>query len=196
MHQLRNYGDERQLSACVFCRRETETRDHVPSRVLLDEPYPENLPVVPACRVRSSALFKINPPWRRGSSRLEPVPIRSPTRALLPGKQLHPAAGADPLYQGVAFLGLARVLPARGFQGGAVAAMQEDRLASRAQETMLCLTPEPSAGAHAVLHPGGCPQVAWSDTAASCRYRTATADRRPRLRTGRSAIPAASLPVP
>lgn len=26
-----------------------ETRDHVPSRVLLDEPYPDNLPVVPAC---------------------------------------------------------------------------------------------------------------------------------------------------
>jgi hypothetical protein len=25
-------------------------RDHVPSRVLFDEPYPNNLPVVPACR--------------------------------------------------------------------------------------------------------------------------------------------------
>jgi len=43
------YGDERQLSFCAFCGGETGTRDHCPSRVLLDEPYPENLPVVPAC---------------------------------------------------------------------------------------------------------------------------------------------------
>jgi len=26
-----------------------ETRDHVPSRVFLDEPYPENLPLLPSC---------------------------------------------------------------------------------------------------------------------------------------------------
>ncbi len=32
-----------------FLRRSTGTRDHCPSRVLLDEPYPANLPVVPAC---------------------------------------------------------------------------------------------------------------------------------------------------
>lgn len=33
-----------------------ETRDHVPSRVLLDSPYPDNLPVVGACR-RCNASF-------------------------------------------------------------------------------------------------------------------------------------------
>jgi len=33
----------------VYCGGAVETRDHVPSRVLLDEPYPSNLPVVPAC---------------------------------------------------------------------------------------------------------------------------------------------------
>lgn len=49
MKQLCNYGDERQLARCVYCAGRTETRDHVPSKVLLDEPYPENLPVVPAC---------------------------------------------------------------------------------------------------------------------------------------------------
>ena len=28
-----------------------ETKDHVPSKILLDEPYPEHLPVVPACQI-------------------------------------------------------------------------------------------------------------------------------------------------
>ena len=50
MEQLRSYGDERQLAQCVYCAGYTETRDHVPSRILLDEPYPANLPVVPACQ--------------------------------------------------------------------------------------------------------------------------------------------------
>lgn len=49
MKQLSTYGDERQLAFCAFCGGETGTRDHCPSRVLLDEPYPENLSVVPAC---------------------------------------------------------------------------------------------------------------------------------------------------
>jgi hypothetical protein len=49
MNQMQTYGDERQLGFCAFCGGGTETRDHCPSRVLLDEPYPENLPVVPAC---------------------------------------------------------------------------------------------------------------------------------------------------
>lgn len=49
MKYLPNYGDERTLGACAFCGGETGTRDHCPSRVLLDEPFPENLPVVPAC---------------------------------------------------------------------------------------------------------------------------------------------------
>ena len=49
MIQTSTYGDERQLGYCAFCGGETGTRDHCPSRVLLDEPYPDNLPVVPAC---------------------------------------------------------------------------------------------------------------------------------------------------
>lgn len=49
MKQLPSYGDERTLAFCAFCGGETGTRDHCPSRVFLDEPYPENLPVVPAC---------------------------------------------------------------------------------------------------------------------------------------------------
>jgi hypothetical protein len=49
MIQIPTYGDKRQLDFCGFCGGGTGTRDHCPSRVLLDEPYPENLPVVPAC---------------------------------------------------------------------------------------------------------------------------------------------------
>jgi len=49
--QLRDLSDERLRGGCVFCDSKVEdTRDHVPSRVLLDRPYPENLPVVPACQ--------------------------------------------------------------------------------------------------------------------------------------------------
>src|SRR5579859_1865904 len=49
MLQLNTFGDERELAFCAFCGGDTSTRDHCPSRVLLDEPYPENLPVVRAC---------------------------------------------------------------------------------------------------------------------------------------------------
>lgn len=49
MQQLPDFGDERNKGWCVFCCGPMETRDHAPSRVLLDEPFPENLPVVPSC---------------------------------------------------------------------------------------------------------------------------------------------------
>ena len=49
MIQLPVYGDDRQLAFCAFCGGNPTTRDHCPSRILLDEPYPEQLPVVPAC---------------------------------------------------------------------------------------------------------------------------------------------------
>ena len=49
MKQIRSFGDEREMYFCAHCGGSTETRDHTPSRVLLDKPYPENLPVVPCC---------------------------------------------------------------------------------------------------------------------------------------------------
>lgn len=49
MSHLFNYDDARQLTHCIYCGDDIETREHVPSRVFLDEPYPENLPVVGAC---------------------------------------------------------------------------------------------------------------------------------------------------
>lgn len=41
--------DERLKGNCAYCGADTNSRDHVPSRVLLDEPYPENLPVAESC---------------------------------------------------------------------------------------------------------------------------------------------------
>lgn len=49
MKYVETFGDRRQLAHCAFCGGVTETSDHCPSRVFLDEPYPDNLPVVPAC---------------------------------------------------------------------------------------------------------------------------------------------------
>jgi hypothetical protein len=34
---------------CVYCGGETRTRDHCPPKVFLDEPYPDDLQIVPAC---------------------------------------------------------------------------------------------------------------------------------------------------
>src|SRR5438067_1316487 len=50
MEQIRSFADERWSAFCAFCGRPPNTRDHVPPRVFLDKPYPENLPVVGACR--------------------------------------------------------------------------------------------------------------------------------------------------
>lgn len=49
MDQIGNHADNRLLNGCIYCGGYADTRDHVPSRTLLDAPYPENLPVVAAC---------------------------------------------------------------------------------------------------------------------------------------------------
>ena len=43
------FMDERLCGSCVFCGSSPNTRDHAPSKVLLDDPLPPELPVVPAC---------------------------------------------------------------------------------------------------------------------------------------------------
>jgi hypothetical protein len=54
MDQIEEFVDERQKSWCIHCRgliAEREcNRDHVPSKGLLREPYPENLPKVTVCK--------------------------------------------------------------------------------------------------------------------------------------------------
>lgn len=49
MDQIKSYADSRLINGCVYCAGPEETKDHVPSRVLLDPPLPENLPTVRAC---------------------------------------------------------------------------------------------------------------------------------------------------
>ena len=49
MMALPNYGDQRMVGRCIYCGGLPETREHVPSKVFLDQPFPEDLPVVEAC---------------------------------------------------------------------------------------------------------------------------------------------------
>jgi hypothetical protein len=49
MVRLPDYGDIRQTMFCVHCGGGAETRDHIPPKVFLDEPFPEDLPFVPSC---------------------------------------------------------------------------------------------------------------------------------------------------
>ncbi|WP_414444664.1 hypothetical protein [Burkholderia sp. 22PA0106] len=50
MDQLKNFADDRLIVGCIYCGGLDNTREHVPSRVFLDAPFPENLPVIGACR--------------------------------------------------------------------------------------------------------------------------------------------------
>lgn len=49
MDQLNEYADDRLIRGCIYCDGSYETRDHVPSKCLLESPYPANLPVVGCC---------------------------------------------------------------------------------------------------------------------------------------------------
>ena len=49
MEQIKTFSDQRLDSYCAFCGGAPETRDHIPSKILLEKPFPENLQVVPAC---------------------------------------------------------------------------------------------------------------------------------------------------
>lgn len=60
MRQYDDFSDERHKAFCPYCGRTTEprNREHVPSRVLLDEPYPENLPIIHPCKKCNSDFAK------------------------------------------------------------------------------------------------------------------------------------------
>ena len=49
MDQLTIFSDDRLITGCIYCGGLADTRDHVPSRIFLDPPFPTNLPVLPAC---------------------------------------------------------------------------------------------------------------------------------------------------
>jgi hypothetical protein len=52
------FVDERMTGMCVFCGAKPSTRDHCPSKVLLDAPLPPNLPVVNACERCNQSFSK------------------------------------------------------------------------------------------------------------------------------------------
>jgi len=58
MEQIKKFSDLRLEGYCIYCGKEPETRDHVPSKVLMDKPFPENLPVVPACEKCNEGFSK------------------------------------------------------------------------------------------------------------------------------------------
>ncbi len=49
MRQIKTFSDSRLDTQCAYCGEFPDTRDHVPSKILLEKPFPENLPVVPSC---------------------------------------------------------------------------------------------------------------------------------------------------
>ena len=51
------FFDDRLKDGCAYCGTKTSyTRDHVPSKILLDEPYPENIPIVNSCKCCNSSF--------------------------------------------------------------------------------------------------------------------------------------------
>ena len=62
------FVDERMTGMCVYCGGQPDTRDHVPSRVLLDDPLPDNLPVVDACRACNESFSRTKSTLRASSS--------------------------------------------------------------------------------------------------------------------------------
>lgn len=58
MDQLRNLADDRLIQSCIYCGGKPDTRDHVPSRCLLESPYPPNLPAVGCCETCNQQFSK------------------------------------------------------------------------------------------------------------------------------------------
>ncbi len=55
-HQV--FADSRLLPECVYCGNPVEDRDHIPAKVFLNEPYPENLDVLNSCRSCNGSASK------------------------------------------------------------------------------------------------------------------------------------------
>jgi hypothetical protein len=52
------FADERNAAYCVFCGARPTTREHVVSRILLDDPLPENLPLVYSCHACNNGFSR------------------------------------------------------------------------------------------------------------------------------------------
>jgi hypothetical protein len=58
LKQITPFSDLRLDAQCAYCGSFPESRDHVPSKILLDEPFPYNLPVVPSCNNCNNGFSK------------------------------------------------------------------------------------------------------------------------------------------
>lgn len=58
MQQIKPFSDARLDGNCVYCGSYPKTKDHVPSKILLDKPYPENLPAVSSCLKCNNSFSK------------------------------------------------------------------------------------------------------------------------------------------
>lgn len=56
------FFDDRHIVNCAYCGSPIESRDHVPSKVLLDKPYPYQLPVVGSC-LSCNKGFSLDEEW-------------------------------------------------------------------------------------------------------------------------------------
>ena len=52
------FADDRLTGQCVFCGAAPDTDDHCPSRVFLEEPFPDNLAVVDSCKSCNESFSK------------------------------------------------------------------------------------------------------------------------------------------
>lgn len=58
MDQINEFADSRLLNGCFYCGGVADTRDHVPSKCLLESPYPSNLTVVGCCSACNEGFSK------------------------------------------------------------------------------------------------------------------------------------------
>ena len=73
MKQLRDYSNARGRASCTHCGvvfdPANATKDHAPSKCLLDRPLPANLPTVMSCSSCNRSLAEdeeyLAPSWRR-----------------------------------------------------------------------------------------------------------------------------------
>jgi hypothetical protein len=56
VQQIPDYSDDRLKGRCIHCGGPNETRDHIPSKVLLDEPFPASLAASPSCLECNNSL--------------------------------------------------------------------------------------------------------------------------------------------
>lgn len=57
-----DYGDRRSLMSCLHCGGPPDSKDHNPSKIFLDEPFPDDLPVVGVCKPCNSS-FSVDEPY-------------------------------------------------------------------------------------------------------------------------------------